>query len=100
MNLYFPGAARLLFLNFWFVFVEVFLERQKDDHIMDLEGANVRFESQNYHIYLLVVERQFSAAFWWLWEGCIHQPWASTQTPPPFTESKHPVICKMFALGA
>lgn len=33
-----------------------FLETQKDDQIMDLEGAKVRFESQNYHIYLLVVE--------------------------------------------
>lgn len=59
MNLYFPGAGLPLFQNFWFVFVEVaaeFLETQKDDHIMDLEGAKVRFESQNYHIYLLVVE--------------------------------------------
>lgn len=60
MNLYFPGAGLLLFQNFWVCICgsggRVFGSTKKDDHIMDLEGAKVRFESQNYHIYLLVVE--------------------------------------------
>lgn len=46
---------------------------QKDDHIMHLKGAKVRFERQNYRIYLLVVEMQLNVAFWWLWEDC-HSP--------------------------
>lgn len=33
---------------------------------MHLKGAKVRFESQNYRIYLLVVEMQLNVAFWWL----------------------------------
>lgn len=33
---------------------------------MYLKGAKARFESQNYHIYLLVVETPFDIAFWWL----------------------------------
>lgn len=51
---------------------------QKDDHIMYLKGAKVRFESQNYCIYPLVVERQLNIAFWWLWEDC-HSPDAFTK---------------------